>query len=490
MDSILNGPVECDLVIFGVTGDLARRKLAPALYQLENAGFLKDGVRIIGVARTDLDRDGFQNLVLNSLVHFQKEAVEQKTLEKLFRRLSYCRIEFAKPEDFLSLPDLLNEAGRRTIFYLATPAAIYANICAGLAHAGLINETGRIVLEKPIGDSYRSSKQVNDAVAAYFNESQIYRIDHYLGKETVLNLLVLRFANSLFTSNWDHSCIDHVQISVAESVGLEDRWEFYDQAGQMRDMVQNHLLQILCLLAMEPPLDLEPESIRSEKLKVLKALRPITADNVARKVVRGQYTAGHIKGEAVPAYLQEPGSKPDSHTETFVALKAEIDNWRWAGVPFYLRTGKRLATKSSEISVHFKAQPHNIFRSSYAELPANKLTLRLEPDEGIELQMVNKVPGITEFSRIQKNTLDLSFSEAYRDIRIVDAYERLLLAVMSGNQSLFVRRDEVEQAWLWVDRIIEAWQEQGDIPDSYPAGSWGPNSSISLIARDHRQWEE
>ncbi|MBA6363324.1 glucose-6-phosphate dehydrogenase, partial [Colwellia sp. BRX8-8] len=348
----------------------------------------------------------------------------------------------------------------------------------------------RVVMEKPIGNCLASSKVINDQVSRYFNENQIYRIDHYLGKETVLNLLVLRFANSLFTNNWDRNSIDHVQITVAESVGIEGRWGFYDDAGQMRDMIQNHLLQILSLLAMEPPADLSAESIRVEKLKAVKALAPINRLNVKEKTVRGQYADGYLNGLPVPGYLNEEDANQKSDTETFVAIKAEIDNWRWAGVPFYLRTGKRMPAKHSEIVVQFKPQAHNIFKDSHADLPANKLTIRLQPDEGVELQMMNKIPGIASQMHIQENKLDLSFSETYENQRVVDAYERLMLEVINGNQSLFVSRDEVEAAWTWADSIIEAWKTSNEAPKAYPAGTWGPVASLSMIARDDRQWVE
>jgi len=480
----------CNLVLFGVTGDLSRRKLLAALYQLEHAGLLHPDTHILGLGRSEMSEDDFRNLVLTSLEQFVGGDLEHQSLLRLQRRMKYRCLQFSEPAHFDTLKDWFQTHGHRSIFYFATPAALYADICTGLQHAGLIRTDSQVVMEKPIGDSLQSSRTVNDAVATHFREDQIYRIDHYLGKETVLNLLVLRFANSLFTSNWDNSCIDHVQITVAESVGLEDRWSFYDKAGQMRDMVQNHLLQILCLLALEPPADLDADSIRNEKLKVLKALRPITRDNIHKFAVRGQYASGHIKGKEVPGYNEEPGAGGKSRTETFVALKVEIDNWRWAGVPFYLRTGKRLASKQSEINIHFKPQPHNIFKGSYAELPPNKLTIRLQPDEGIELQMMNKVPGITEISRIARNQLDLSFSESFGNKRVVDAYERLLLETMQQNQSWFVRRDEVEAAWRWVDAITTLWEQSGDMPDPYQAGAWGPTSAITLIARDGRHWDD
>jgi len=404
--------------------------------------------------------------------------------------LSYQQLDFKDSSSFEKLGDALEQGNSTRVYYFSTPPAIYGDICKGLDSAKLISAEDRVVMEKPIGDSLESSIEINNQVSEFFKENQTYRIDHYLGKETVLNLLVLRFANSLFSNNWDRNCIDHVQITVAESVGIEGRWGFYDEAGQMRDMVQNHLLQILSLLAMEPPADLSADSVRAEKLKVVKALRPINRENIKDKTVRGQYSDGFLNGIPAPGYLNEEGANENSNTETFVAIKAEIDNWRWKGVPFYLRTGKRMPKKHSEIVVHFKQQPHNIFQDSYSDLPANKLTIRLEPDEGVELQMMNKIPGISSQMNIQENKLDLSFSKTYNDERVVDAYERLMLEVLNGNQSLFVSRDEVEAAWTWADSIIEAWQTTNETPKAYAAGSWGPVSSISLIARDDRQWVE
>jgi glucose-6-phosphate 1-dehydrogenase len=478
-----------ELVIFGATGDLSRRKLFPALYQLELSGLLSADLRIFCVARNDFDQNAFIKLLTKNLQDFVIEPLDKKALIRLQQRFFYQPLDINILENFSVLADNINLTNQVRIFYFSTPPALYEKICDGLAYANLITPADRIIMEKPIGNCLASSKIINDQVSRYFNENQIYRIDHYLGKETVLNLLVLRFANSLFTTNWDHNCIDHIQITVAESVGIEGRFDFYDEAGQLRDMVQNHLLQILSLLAMEPPADLSADSIRDEKLKVLKALRPINRFNVKEKTVRGQYTGGFLNGRPVPGYLEE-GINTKSNTETFVAIKAEIDNWRWAGVPFYLRTGKRMPLKHSEIVIHFKHQPHNIFNESYAQLPANKLTIRLQPDEGVELQVMNKIPGIASQLHIHENKLDLSFSEAYVDTRVVDAYERLILEVLSGNQSLFVRRDEVEQAWHWIDGIIDAWEITNDKPKPYAAGSWGPVAAIALIARDDRQWDE
>jgi len=479
-----------EIVIFGALGDLSRRKLLPALYQLDQAGLLNSESRILGVARQDQPVEEFVAFVVTNLTEFIKEGLDKDVLARFTARLVYQSLDFKDTASYRNLAATLKGGHETRIYYFSTPPAIYGDISDGLNSAKLICDADRVVMEKPIGNCLASSKVINDQVSRYFNENQIYRIDHYLGKETVLNLLVLRFANSLFTNNWDRNSIDHVQITVAESVGIEGRWGFYDDAGQMRDMIQNHLLQILSLLAMEPPADLSAESVRAEKLKAVKALVPINRMNVKEKTVRGQYADGYLNGLPVPGYLNEEGANQKSNTETFVAIKAEIDNWRWAGVPFYLRTGKRMPAKHSEIVVQFKPQAHNIFKDSHVDLPANKLTIRLQPDEGVELQMMNKIPGIASQMHIQENKLDLSFSETYENQRVVDAYERLMLEVVNGNQSLFVSRDEVEAAWTWADSIIEAWQQSNESPKAYPAGTWGPVASLSMIARDDRQWVE
>lgn len=481
----------CDLILFGTKGDLARRKLLPALYQLEKAGLLCEQSQIIGVARDELDRSSYVELVKANLVRFlKKEALDENVWQSLAAKLQYVQLDMTKISDYQKLAAVTEPSKRITVSYFATPPALFGDLCRGLAEAGLAAEPSRVVLEKPIGHDLASSKVINDQVAEYFKESQIYRIDHYLGKETVLNLLALRFANAIFASNWDHNAIDHVQITVAEEVGVEGRWSYYDDAGQMRDMVQNHLLQVLSLIAMEPPARLDADSIRDEKLKVLKALRKIDQSNVQEKTVRGQYSAGFVAGQAAPGYLEEEGARPNSKTETFVAIKVDIDNWRWAGVPFYLRTGKRMPKKHSEVVICFKPQPHNIFRDTYRDLPANKLIIRLQPDEGVEIQMLNKIPGLGEHMRLQQSKLDLSFDETFKSQRIADAYERLLLEAMLGNQYLFVRRDEVEQAWKWVDSILQAWKDSNEPPKTYQAGSWGPVAAISMMARDERNWDE
>ena len=479
----------CDYVIFGAQGDLAMRKLIPSLYQLEKEGLLEEETRIIGVARRDLDQESFRVKVQESLETYIK-TLDQDVASSLIQRCHYVLVNLDQYEEYKRLLDVVDSQGRVQVNYFAVPPSMFSDICQGLHHAGLINDETRVVLEKPIGNDLASSKVINDAVAEYFVENQVYRIDHYLGKETVLNLLALRFANSIFTTNWDHNTVDHVQITVAEEVGIEGRWGYFDKSGQLRDMVQNHLLQILTLVAMEPPVNISGDSIRNEKLKVLKALRPITSDNVDEKTVRGQYTAGYLKGGPVPGYLEEADGDPHSTTESFVALRVDIDNWRWAGVPFYLRTGKRMTSKRTEVVIYFKEQPHNIFKDSFKKLPPNKLLLRLQPDEGMEVELLNKVPGIGVVIDLQRTVLDLSFSDAFKDKRVADAYERLLLESMHGRQSLFIRRDEVEKAWEWIDTILEAWETQNDGPKPYPSGTWGPVASVALLARDGREWEE
>lgn len=480
----------CDLILFGTKGDLARRKLLPAMYQLEKANLFCVDSRIIGVARDELSTEEYTELVLTNLNKFLKEPLDNEVWQRLQKKLTYVQLDLTNEQDYQKLADVTNCNKRVPVSYFATPPSLFGAICKGLASAGLATGSARVVLEKPIGHDLASSKIINDQVAEFYDESQIYRIDHYLGKETVLNLLALRFANAIFASNWDHNSIDHVQITVAEEVGVEGRWSYYDDAGQMRDMVQNHLLQVLTLIAMEPPARLDADSIRDEKLKVLKALRKIDLSNIQEKTVRGQYASGFVAGKAAPGYLEEDGARLNSRTETFVAIKVDIDNWRWAGVPFYLRTGKRMASKLSEVVISFKPQPHNIFHATYSHLPANKLIIRLQPDEGVEIQVLNKIPGLGETMRLQESKLDLSFDETFKSQRIADAYERLLLEAMLGNQYLFVRRDEVEHAWRWVDGILDAWKINNEPPKSYQAGSWGPVAAISLLARDDRNWEE
>lgn len=480
----------CDFCIYGVLGDLSRRKLVPSLYQLDYAGLLHEETRIIGIARHELSQEEFVAKMRDSLETFVKDTLDPEVVERLLARLQYVLINLDQPKEYRRLNKVIDQKKRVMINYFSVAPFLFDDICRGLDYAKIITPQTRVVLEKPIGRDLESSCEINDTVARVFTEDQVYRIDHYLGKETVMNLLALRFANSIFTTNWDHNTIDHVQITVAEEVGIEGRWGYFDQSGQLRDMVQNHLMQILTLVAMEPPVNLHGDSLRNEKLKVLKALRPITIENIDKKVVRGQYASGFIKGKAVPGYLEEEDGNPNSETETFVAIRVDIDNWRWADVPFYLRTGKGMATKRSEVVINFKRLPHNIFSESYRSLPPNKLVIRLQPDEGVEIEMLNKVPGIGEGVGLQRTMLDLSFSEAFSEERIADAYERLILEIMYGNQALFIHRNEVERSWTWIDSIQEAWSQCNEPPKQYPAGTWGPVASVALLARDGREWEE
>jgi len=480
-----------DIVIFGAMGDLAQRKLIPALYQLLREGLINENSRILGASRQDIDKETFIINCNKSAHQFvDKDELNEESLSIFMSMLDYCQIDFTDAENYKHLHATLETNSERTrIFYYATPASMFGPISQHLSESGCLNEQCRMVMEKPIGHDLASANVINDQVSEFFSESQIYRIDHYLGKETVQNLMALRFANPLFGTQWNQNHISHVEITVAEQVGIEGRWGYFDQAGQMRDMVQNHLLQLLCLTAMNPPDELSAELIRNEKVKVLKAMRPITGDMHNTHVVRGRYTKGIINDASVPGYMEEEGANPNSNTETFVALKVEINNWRWAGVPFYLRTGKRLAGKLSQITIHFKQQPHFIFNESQRNLAQNKLTIRLQPEEGISLQVLNKDQGLDNGMRLRSESLQFSFSQVTQ-ARIPDAYERLLLEIVKGNQNLFVRRDEIEHAWKWCDQLLEYWKIENKAPQPYAAGSWGPKAADLLIMKDGNCWHE
>jgi glucose-6-phosphate 1-dehydrogenase len=479
-----------DLVIFGARGDLAERKLLPALYQLDRAGLLDDCMRIAGLARQDVTTEEFvSNTHENINKYIAESDWDEECWARFSSRLSYVRVDFSKQEEYQNLKDWLNEE-RTQIYYMATPPSIFGLICKNLHEANCVSESSRIVLEKPIGHDLKSSKEVNGTVGEFFPERNIYRIDHYLGKETVQNLLALRFANRMINSQWDNTCIDHIQITAAETVGIEGRWSYYDKVGQLRDMIQNHLLQLLCMVAMEPPNSLQADEIRAEKVKILRALSPITEDNVDELSVRGQYAAGWIAGEPVVGYMEEEGSERNtSDTETFVALKTYVDNWRWAGVPFYLRTGKRMKAKGTEVVITYKEHPHAIFPDS-DDQANNRLIIRLQPNEGIELEMFSKKQGLKERSSLEKRTLNLDFFDSSGESRIADAYETLLLEVIKGDQWLFVSRDEVENSWQWCDTLLDAWHNKGISTKPYGAGTWGPSKSEMLIEKDGRSWRE
>ncbi len=474
-----------DLVVFGATGDLSLRKLFPALLHRFLDNQIPEQSRFIGVARSDLDTQAFRTMVQTARDKFAPGAcVDEARCEAFLRHIEYVRLDAtAPPSEWTALKQALaNGAGNVRIFYLSTAPHLFVAIAQRLAEAGLVTPGSRIVLEKPIGHDLVSSRQINDGVGKVFDEHATFRIDHYLGKETVQNLLVLRFANMLVEPVWSRATIDHVQITVAETIGLEGRGEYYDKSGALRDMVQNHLLQLLCLVALESPNSTDADAIRTEKLKVLSGLRRIDGKAAPTKTVRGQYKAGLIEGERAPSYVEEVG-RP-SKTETFVALKAEVDNWRWAGVPFYLRTGKRMSARRSEIVVQFRDTPVSLFGEN-AGTP-NRLVLRLQPDEGVRLWLNMKEPGPGGL-RVKTAPLDLSFAEEF-GIRYPDAYERLLMDVVRGNLALFMRRDEVDAAWAWADELLAAWDAVGGEPKLYPAGVNGPEASANLLDRDGRAW--
>ena len=475
-----------DLVLFGGTGDLAMRKLLPALYRRSIAGQISRESRIIGVGRSGLSTADYLAQVEENCRKYVGKEFDAQRWEQFARQVRYAKMDVHSDADFELLRESLE--GRQAnvrVFFLSTAPDLFAVICEGLARQSLVTPNSRVVLEKPLGHDGGSSRQINERVGAIFSEPQIFRIDHYLGKETVQNLLALRFGNMLFEPLWRRGRIQHVQITVAEDLGVERRAEFYDQTGALRDMVQNHLLQLLCIIAMEPPASGDPDAMRDEKLKVLRALRPLRGRDVLANTVRGQYKAGAANGAPVVGYLNEKNVPPDSGTETFVAIKAEIASWRWAGVPFYLRTGKRLHEKLSEIVLTFEDIPHSIYERPAAPQALNRLMIQLAPDESITLSVLAKSPG--EGMRLKPVALSLDFSETFKT-RQLDAYERLLTDVIKGNLTLFMRRDELDAAWAWIDPIREAWVQHDERPKSYTAGSWGPAAASALISRDGFAW--
>ena len=480
---------QTNLVIFGATGDLSRRMLLPSLYFLERDGRLGESLAIIGAARSELDDEGFRTLVRDA-VRERAGALDEPTWSAFAARLRYVRMDVEKRADFEALAGALGAAksSHENIYYLSLSPNAYGTVCANLQSAGLARGRSRIVIEKPIGRDLPSCRAINACVGRAFDESCVFRVDHYLGKETVQNLLALRFANALFEPLWNKTSIDHVQITVAETVGVEDRWSYYDAYGALRDMVQNHILQLLCLVAMEPPAKLDPDSVRNEKVKVLRALKPLCGEDAVAKTSRGQYGRGTIAGRGVLAYAEEAGGH-GSDTETFVALEAEIENWRWAGVPFYLRTGKRLGERRTEIVIQFRPVPHSPFAGSGSALIPNRLTITLQPEENISLLLMNKVPGLAaDGIRMSPLSLDLSLTDAFRKHRRRIAYEQLLFDALAGDPTLFVRSDEIEAAWEWIDGILAGWTHAGISPQLYDAGSRGPDGSDALLAARGYRW--
>ena len=482
--------VSFDYVVFGATGDLTQRKLLPALYYRFRDGQIPGTSRIIGASRSALSSEAFRDRAREALRRYVPAVdIDEAALAAFIDHVHYVAVDALGDGGWDDLKRVLDERPDQVRpFYLATSPDLYGAICRNLDRHGLIGDKSRVVLEKPIGKDLKSARAINDAVGAVFPEAQIFRIDHYLGKETVQNLLALRFANTIFERLWNADVIDHVQITVGETVGVEGRGGYYDTSGALRDMVQNHILQLLCLTAMESPLSLDANSVRDEKLKVLRALKPITPADVQAVTVRGQYAAGAVAGLPVESYLTDLGGGTKSRTETFVALKLEVQSWRWAGVPFYVRTGKRLPSKHSEIVVQFRASPFSIFPDESFGREPNRLVIRLQPEEGMKLEVMTKDPGPGGM-RLRPTDLDISFEKTFNQ-RYPDAYERLLMDVVRGNATLFMRRDEVEAAWEWADKLLKAWADRPEPPRPYASGSWGPTAAIALIERDGRTWHE
>ena len=475
-----------DLVIFGGAGDLSFRKLLPALYMAHLHGRLTPDARIIAIGRQSWTRDEYVAFIdAHSPAFIEESAFSASDWQNFLARLNYVGMDVTQESDYAKLKALCAQPALR-VFYLATAPSLFTQICANLSGAGLVDAQARVVLEKPLGTDLASARAINTEVARYFDEQQIYRIDHYLGKETVQNLMVLRFGNAIFEPLWRAPYIKSVQITVAETVGVGSRAGFYDGAGAMRDMVQNHLLQLLCIVAMEPPISLDADDVRDEKLKVLRSLKKMDLADIKRDTVRGQYAAGASDGAAAKGYLEEDNVPPDSRTETFVALRAHINNARWANVPFFLRTGKRLQKRQSEIIIEFADQPFSIF-GAVANHEPNRLIISLQPEETIQLAMMVKEPGSGMTLHPVKLSLDLQSSS---DKRRAEAYERLLIDVIKGRLTHFMRRDELEAAWMWVEPILDGWKALDDKPRRYSAGSWGPAASSALMAREDLSWFE
>ena len=490
-------PEPCTMVIFGATGDLTHRKLVPALYNLHRERLLPPGFHVIGFARRDWSDDFFRRSLEEEARQFSRTGIDDALWASFASGFSYNRASFDDPAGYKALAERLDAldaqagAGGNRLFYLATPPESYSTIIEQLGAAGLNRPPGsgwvRIIIEKPFGHDLASARALNDQVHRVFDESQIYRIDHYLGKETVQNILVFRFANGIFEPIWNRRYVDHVEITVAETVGVEGRGGYYDHAGALRDMVQNHLMQLTTLTAMEPPVGYSADAVRDEKVKVIRAIRPIVGDDVQRFTVRGQYGPGAINGAAVPAYRQEEGVDPHSNTETFVALRLTIENWRWAGVPFLLRTGKRLPKRASEIAIQFRQAPLMLFDlGPTSSVEPNVLAIKVQPDEGISLRFDSKVPG--QANQIRPVTMDFRYNASF-GVESPEAYERLLLDAMLGDSTLFTRSDEVEASWSVVTPILEAWQAAPppDFPN-YEAGTWGPAAADQLLGAEWRHW--
>ncbi|POB09655.1 glucose-6-phosphate dehydrogenase [Sulfobacillus sp. hq2] len=490
-------PQPFTMIIFGAAGDLAHRKLFPALYNLMVDHWLPHQVNVVGFSRQPFDDDNFRKEIKHSIEQFSRQPLNADVFDQFASGMHYISANFNDPQAYIELRNLLTRLNEEQhllgnyLFYLATPPSFYPIIAEHLGAVGLNvspSEQGwvRIIVEKPFGRDLASAIELNAQLHKVFDETQIFRIDHYLGKETVQNILVFRFANGIFEPLWNRQYIDHVQITVAESLGVEGRGTYYDTAGALRDIVQNHMMQLVSLIAMEPPVVFEADAVRDEKVKVLKAIRPLSTRDVTQFTVRAQYDEGYVEGSMVPGYLDEPDIPSDSRTESYMAMRLLIDNWRWAGVPFYLRTGKRLAKRATEIAIQFKKAPHRFFnQTATPDLEPNLLTLKIQPDEGIALRFGAKVPG--PVVRIRTVNMDFLYGTSFAD-QAPEAYERLLLDAMIGDSTLFTRKDEVEAAWSLVTTILNGWERaKGPIP-TYEAGTWGPPEADELIARDGFRW--
>jgi glucose-6-phosphate 1-dehydrogenase len=489
----------CAVVIFGASGDLTKRKLMPALYNLALSRVLPGSFAVVGVARREKTHDAFRAEMKEGVAKFSRRKPIDGTVWSDFEKgISYVAGEFGAQKTYEDLKTHLEtldkERGTRgnRLFYLAVPPSEFGPILQGLRAAGVVADNAdrwtRVVVEKPFGHDLPSARVLNDMIAAAFHERQVFRIDHYLGKETVQNLLVFRFANSLFEPLWNREHVDHVQITVAEEIGVEGRGKFYEQTGVTKDIVENHLMQLLCLTAMEPPISLSADAVRDEKVKVLRSLRGMERRAVAEGVVRGQYGRGFVRADEVPGYREEPDVAVDSRVETYVAMKVHIDNWRWGGVPFYVRAGKRLARRVTEIAITFKKVPHTLFRSPDGGITPNVLAVRVQPDEGIALRFISKEPG--QHTILRDVAMDFRYGSSFGS-NTPEAYERLLLDAMRGDATLFTRRDEVEEQWSWMDHVFDAWNASGNAPPPiYDSGSWGPEAAEDLLAKDGRRWRK
>jgi glucose-6-phosphate 1-dehydrogenase len=492
----------CVVVIFGASGDLTKRKLMPGLYNLAVSRSLPGGFAVVGVARRPISNEDFRADMKAGTAKFsRRKPVDDAVWSDFERGVSYVSGTFEDPKTYERLAKHLAEldeqrgSGGNRLFYLAVPPAEFGTIATRLREAKLVRPPAarggggpwtRMVIEKPFGHDLKSARELNDTIASVFDESQVFRIDHYLGKETVQNLLVFRFANSLFEPLWNREHVDHVQITVAEDIGVEGRGKFYEATGVTRDIVENHLMQLLCLTAMEPPISLSADSVRDEKVKVLRSLREMVPAQVPDNVIRGQYARGFVRGDEVPGYRDEPDVAPDSRVETYLAMRVFVDNWRWGGVPFYVRAGKRLARRVTEIAVQFKKVPHGLFRAPDGGITPNVLAMRIQPDEGIALRFISKEPG--QQTILRDVAMDFRYGTAFGS-NTPEAYERLLLDAMRGEATLFTRRDEVEEQWAYISHVFDAWKREGNAPPpAYTAGSWGPEAADDLLARDGRRW--